>query len=872
MASSPNDVVVELADERCVLKAVMERSKQLARLQETGLDDDEIRAGSSLEESTTPGLVTRGRPNRLFALLIGVDDYQGDGYRSLRGAVKDAHNVEAFLLSQNPPVRAERIKILTNEQATEANIIASIRSFWRHVCDSKARCTCAVENVRRDDPILIFYAGHGCSLPKPDGWPTASSHIQALAPYDARVENGVVKGVIPDRVFGALLRELANNKGDNITVVLDCCHSGSGTRDSDSIPRGIEFKSYRPGEDEVIYHTIDPSYQKEIWGADNCQDRSLRSIERGVGGKVDPSAFANGSLQSHVLLAACSPDQSAYEDCVVHGGRFTSALLALLKQPTAGAMTYSELIKRLDKLPLQTPQCEGRDSGTRLIFDTGLVQRIRDCYNVVESVPSYHLRAGRKDGVRERDVLAVYPDERTWSSQTTPLLNLVVDATNQFTSSVLPIGNPRSDILDKYPNAVAVLARTKTTTGSCVDARRPYCVSSAIIKSTHTLYAGRIHGIIEGDVFAVYEHKDAYISASPPSGRLMVNFVNATTSALSPHGCSNLTVSDTAAKSVAILDHASARKPFGVHVDAQEHPQLCELVALALAKESLDPAGRFGSCLMLTPLEEACLSIVPADNDTVDLVILDTRVRMLGSEKLNGTIVREVASLRAALRSAAHFFYYLDSSPEKQKHKTDVSVRMWQMIDSIDYHASGSSHVPIPVYRPIIEVDDFQTSGVLKPAVSQTEDGAVYLYGMDISLVRKAKCDLFVWLFYFNCGTLGINQYYSPPIVRDGNGTAPLRVDAREPLPLNYGDAGHAPFIFKLPTGICREVGFLRLFLSTHYTDLAEIQQAPIVDSGRGCSPVLTSKPAVEGWDALTFAVVLTRDETGVDQGWSDSD
>ena len=118
------------------------------------------------------------------------------------------------------------------------------------------------------------------------------------------------------------------------TVILDSCHAGSASRNDtlQSIPRGMEFKV---GDTE---YTISSTYLKSIW------DSSARGLV------VEPK-FANSGLQSHVVLAACSPEESAYEDRATREGRFTSALLRLLTKSGTDTMTYSDLIRRLDILP-----------------------------------------------------------------------------------------------------------------------------------------------------------------------------------------------------------------------------------------------------------------------------------------------------------------------------------------------------------------------------------------------------------------------------------------------------------------------------------------------------------------------------------------
>lgn len=71
--------------------------------------------------------------------------------------------------------------------------------------------------IREDDPILIYFAGHGDTAASPPGWNSTGSKIQLILPYDCdlKVGSDIVSG-IPDRTIAALLNKIAKAKGDNI--------------------------------------------------------------------------------------------------------------------------------------------------------------------------------------------------------------------------------------------------------------------------------------------------------------------------------------------------------------------------------------------------------------------------------------------------------------------------------------------------------------------------------------------------------------------------------------------------------------------------------------------------------------------------------
>jgi Caspase domain len=278
----------------------------------------------------------------LSALVIGINAYKSPDIRNLRGAVADADVISEYLTKQLNVPRS-RVTNLRDAQATRDNIINSIYDLVKR--DD--------EPINHGDPILIFYAGHGATVPARAEGEAGSNNIQCIVPHDCRVN--VWESVIPDRILGALLHKLADAKGDNIvrvclaapmfyaylpiesqTVIFDCCHSGSATRmddvmavlDPTRISRGIELKPDK----------IPVGLDQSIWINEN-EERATAIA----------SGFSHTGLYSHVLLTACGADEPAREQ--KGRGLFTSALLEVLSQVDPSKVTYTDLMKRIPHIP-----------------------------------------------------------------------------------------------------------------------------------------------------------------------------------------------------------------------------------------------------------------------------------------------------------------------------------------------------------------------------------------------------------------------------------------------------------------------------------------------------------------------------------------
>ncbi|CAL1711857.1 unnamed protein product [Somion occarium] len=288
---------------------------------------------------------------RVFALLVGITQMKdGETWDSVEGAGKDLENMNNYL-EQELHVPPKHICILRGSDATRDGIIDVFRS---HLIDN--------ESIRKGDAIIFYYSGHGDTTQAPEGWNIIADDqlIESLAPYDYGTPGADTKllGGIPDRTIAALLEQVANKHGDNITVILDCCHSGHGTRGgSEKVPlyqvRGID-----PTKAIRLHEDVD----REIWS----------SVSASAAQKFWRGAFAKRRDKSHVLLAACGPREDAVGNA--EGGIFTRSLIATLCRQDIRPRSYAEVMKHVTEAlqnthswSKQRPQCEGvtRD---RLIF------------------------------------------------------------------------------------------------------------------------------------------------------------------------------------------------------------------------------------------------------------------------------------------------------------------------------------------------------------------------------------------------------------------------------------------------------------------------------------------------------------------------
>ncbi|KAF5342908.1 hypothetical protein D9758_015402 [Tetrapyrgos nigripes] len=315
-------------------------------------------------EPSPPRIIPIDRPRpSLFALIIGINEYVDPGIKNLTGAVADADSVQDFLL-KDIGVPQEQIKNLRNAEATRLAIETEIQNL----SSSSA--------IEKNTPILIFYAGHGAQMPAGD-LPATNEKIEMLIPHDfslAGSEDEQGQGILDVKLF-------VSTRGP--------CFKESDEKDSTFAVRSIELP-----QNYTIPLSIFPSHS-------DLESSRASAIAKGS---------ENTGLRSHVLLAACLPNQDAKER---HGsGAFTSALLTLLREHGLDQLTYQGVIANLPDLPQQNPQCEGVHQD-RILFNSKVSSPKRELYLLKRSVHNpghFVLQAGEAHGITAGAEFDIYSD------------------------------------------------------------------------------------------------------------------------------------------------------------------------------------------------------------------------------------------------------------------------------------------------------------------------------------------------------------------------------------------------------------------------------------------------------------------------------
>jgi len=215
-------------------------------------------------------------------------------------------------------VSEDQIRLLLNSQATKQNIEDS---FMEHLVNNAA--------IDKGDAIIIYFAGHGSSLVAPQDWfqeAKNTAEVQVICPYDhdTNTTQGRIAG-ISERSLHALIDDLSSTKGNNITLILDCCFSPAQT------PRNI----------------LDRRITRWTRTTKAIPDDLYRGLWTGARGKphISHLGFFNPPLATHVLLAACPLGCESTED--KEGGKFTTNFIRAMLELPLYRTSYAHLIEHL---------------------------------------------------------------------------------------------------------------------------------------------------------------------------------------------------------------------------------------------------------------------------------------------------------------------------------------------------------------------------------------------------------------------------------------------------------------------------------------------------------------------------------------------
>lgn len=264
------------------------------------------------------------------ALLVGINDYKG--INDLQGCVNDVTNVRSVLKTFFGFENSE-IRVITDSRATKSNILLRLNKM--------------IKSATNGDYLIFHFSGHGSQIRDREGDELADHMDELICPYDMDWDNGF----ITDDMLREVLQSL--KKGVRMEILLDSCHSGTGTREIKSGSASVQASShstcirYMPppvdiecrylGDEEILKPCRSFSSDKEI-------------------------------IMNHILWAACRDNQTS-ADAFIDGhfnGAFSYYFCKHVRESEAKISRKDLLVRIKNSLKYnnydQVPQLECREA------------------------------------------------------------------------------------------------------------------------------------------------------------------------------------------------------------------------------------------------------------------------------------------------------------------------------------------------------------------------------------------------------------------------------------------------------------------------------------------------------------------------------
>jgi hypothetical protein len=243
------------------------------------------------------------------ALLIGINDYKE--VNDLRGCVNDLKSMRKVLMNYLR-FEPDDIRVLVDDRATKDNIMQRVN--W------------LVDTAEPGDYLFMHFSGHGSQIRDRNGDELEDYLDEILCPYDMNWDGNYIVDDDLDQAFRRLPKKTL------LEVVLDSCHSGSGTRDISprEMPLAVDDKESR---NRYLEPPFDIICRSDVQRVTSSRGFALKSKMQGL---------------NHVLWSGCMDNQTAadaYIDGRFHGA-FTNYFCSHM-ETTGGRVSRLGLFRRI---------------------------------------------------------------------------------------------------------------------------------------------------------------------------------------------------------------------------------------------------------------------------------------------------------------------------------------------------------------------------------------------------------------------------------------------------------------------------------------------------------------------------------------------
>ncbi|KAI9342338.1 caspase domain-containing protein [Obelidium mucronatum] len=284
------------------------------------------------------------------ALLIGIN-YTGTSY-ALSGCINDAHNLKNFIVQNYGYSASPESMVMLSEDSKNDKMIPTVKNLI-------AGFQWLVSNTKSGDELFLSYSGHGAQIKDDDG-DRASGMDSTLCPLDF-LTAGQIRSDDVHRYLVAALPQ-----GVKLTVVMDCCHSGTmmelpytyrpdangKMNPIDMVKEGMRIAARAKGLFEGGFSMNKINDAKNLF--EDAQALAAAFSGRGKKAEVDSQGYKKeafnenaGAPKQVFCLSGCMDEQTS-ADTSFNGqasGALTFAILSALKENRD--VSFEELLVQL---------------------------------------------------------------------------------------------------------------------------------------------------------------------------------------------------------------------------------------------------------------------------------------------------------------------------------------------------------------------------------------------------------------------------------------------------------------------------------------------------------------------------------------------
>ncbi|XEV01122.1 hypothetical protein FSHL1_006409 [Fusarium sambucinum] len=368
---------------------------------------------------------------RHWAVLIGVNFYpkvEGGVFSTeecLQGAVPDVLAVQEYLENVPYPVNIVTLTATAPDDSTLRKPKEDFES-WPTVDNVVRSLKRVIKEAKAGDYIYIHFSGHGVKRLS-EG---SSNRNLALVLFE---DEPHYRSYLKGPVLRSCLKTMVG-KGLLVTMVLDCCFSGSVLRSSQAIGTSIRAIGY----DAAVDNGSPSDPWRSLFELGNISRESELQHEW----LVNPEGYT--------ILAACGLEEKAFElqssTGELHGGLTQFLLRALIDLSSRNVritqeFLYNHICARLKAVGgAQTPRLYGKRGlsffGELRNYSVSPLIPVfwrGDSRNADGSVRRLYIRAGDAHGVSKGDVFDIYP----LGTETGDSLRLRVNAVHSLHSEMV---------------------------------------------------------------------------------------------------------------------------------------------------------------------------------------------------------------------------------------------------------------------------------------------------------------------------------------------------------------------------------------------------------------------------------------------------